>query len=80
MSQSILERNVFEAFDKANSLNAIKPNLNDLDNDFEYLFQTSSLSVHDVSWERTNNLPANINKASSWEIHQLTIYLSSMIF
>ena len=49
MSQSILERNVFEAFDKANSLNAIKPNLNDLDNDFEYLFQTSSLSVHDVS-------------------------------
>lgn len=62
MSQSVLERDAFEAFDRANNRNAIKHNLNDLDNDFEYLFQTSSLPVYGIGWGKTNNLSASIDR------------------
>ena len=62
MSCSVLERDSLEPFDRATSSDMIKHNLNDLDNEFEYLFQTLSFLVHDVGWERTNNLLANINK------------------
>lgn len=62
MTQSVLKRNALEAFDRANNPNAIKYNLNDLDNDFEYLFQTSSLPVYGIGWGRTNNLSASIDR------------------
>lgn len=45
MNQSILERDALEAFDRDTNPN---PNLNALDNDFEYLFSTLPLSVHDI--------------------------------
>ncbi len=47
MNRSTLERNALEAFDRANP-NLIDRNLDDLDNDFEYLFPTSPLPVHGV--------------------------------
>lgn len=62
MNQSVLERDLLKAFDKTHNPDIIKHNLNDLDNDFEYLFQTFSLLVHDVGQEITNNLSANINR------------------
>lgn len=40
MSWSILERKVFEVFDKDISLNIIKYNLNDISENFGYLFST----------------------------------------
>lgn len=49
MNQFILERNVFEVFNKATSLNTIEYNLDDLNNNFEYLFLTISLLIYDVN-------------------------------
>lgn len=45
MSWAILEEDILKAFDKATNLDL---NLNDLDDDFEYLFLTFLLLVHDV--------------------------------
>ncbi len=61
MSRSTLEKNTLETFDRANP-DLIDRNLDDLDNDFEYLVLTSPLSVHGVDWRRTNNLSAIINR------------------
>lgn len=47
MSCAILERDALEAFDRATNPD---PNLNDLDDDFEYLFPTLPLPVYDVDW------------------------------
>ncbi len=47
MCRSTLKRNVFETFDRANS-DLIDYNLDDLDNDFKYLFLTLLLPVHNV--------------------------------
>ncbi len=47
MSRSILERDVLEAFNRANQ-DQIYRDLDDLDHDFEYLFQTPPLPVHNV--------------------------------
>lgn len=58
----MLEKDVLEVFDKANNPDAIKYNLNDLNIDFKYLFQTPSFPVHSVGWGRTNNLSVNINR------------------
>lgn len=55
MSQAILKRDALEAFDKATNPD---PNLNDLDDNFEYLFPTLSLPVHDIDW----GPPADIDK------------------
>lgn len=44
----MLERDMLEVFYKATSLNAIKYNWNNLDNDFEYLFLTLPFLVHNV--------------------------------
>ncbi len=38
MSWFVIERNTLKFFNSSNSLDAIERNLNDLDNDFEYLF------------------------------------------
>lgn len=46
MSQTILERDVLKVFDKA--INP-SPNLNDLDDNFEYLFLAFPFLVHDVN-------------------------------
>lgn len=48
MYQSILERDALEVFDRDTNLD---PNLNALDNDFEYLFSTLPLSIHDIDWK-----------------------------
>ncbi len=61
MSQSTLERDALEAFDKANP-DLIDCNLDDLNDDFEYLFPTPLLLVHSVGWGETNDLPAIIHK------------------
>lgn len=47
---------MFEAFNKDTNP---YPNLNDLDNDFEYLFPTFLLPVYDIDWE----LVADIDKS-----------------
>ncbi len=52
---------MLETFDRANP-DLIDCNLNNLDDDFEYLFPTPSLSVHGVDWRRTNNLLAIIDR------------------
>ncbi len=62
MSQSTLEKDALEAFDKANP-DLIDRDLDDLDNNFEYLFPTSPLPVHGVGWEGTNDLPAIIDRS-----------------
>ncbi len=61
MSWFILEKNELEAFDRAN-LDLIDHNLDDLDNDFEYLFPTPLLLIHGIDWRKTNNLSAIINR------------------
>lgn len=55
MSWSILEKDVLKVFDSTTNLD---PNLNDLDNGFEYLLLTLIFSVHDINW----GLLANINR------------------
>ena len=60
MSQSILERDTFEAFDKVNP-DLIGCNLDDLNNDFEYLFPTPPLRMHGVSQYRRDLLSDNIS-------------------
>ncbi len=47
MSRSTLERDALEAFDRANP-DLIDRDLDDLDDDFEYLFLTPPLLVHGV--------------------------------
>lgn len=44
----MLEKNTLEIFDKATSLDIIKCNLNDLNNIFEYLFQTLFFLVYSI--------------------------------
>lgn len=44
----MLERDMLKVFDKTISPNAIECKLNDLHDDFEYLFQTPSFSVHGI--------------------------------
>ncbi len=61
MSRSTLERNMLEAFDRANP-NLINRNFDDLDDDFEYLFPTLPLSVYSVDWKGTNNLSTIIDR------------------
>ncbi len=61
MSRSTLERDILEAFDRANP-DLIDRDLDDLDNDFEYLFPTLLLPVHDVGWRGTNDLLAIIDR------------------
>ncbi len=61
MSWSNLEKNALKAFDRANP-NLIDCNLDDLDNNFKYLFLTLPLPVYSIDWRRTNNLLAIINK------------------
>ncbi len=61
MSRSTLERNLLEAFDKVNP-DLIDCNLDDLDNDFKYLFPTPPLLVYGVDWRGTNNLSAIIDR------------------
>ncbi len=61
MSRSTLERKALEAFDRANP-DLIDRNLDDLDDDFEYLFPTPPLPVHGVDWRRTNNLSDIIDR------------------
>ncbi len=48
-------------FDRANP-DMIDCDLDDLDDDFEYLFSTPLLLVYSVGWGRTNDLPAIINR------------------
>lgn len=62
MSQSTLEKNTLETFDKVNP-NLVDSNLDDLDNDFKYLFPTLPLPVHDVDQGGTNNLLAIIDRS-----------------
>ncbi len=62
MSWSTLEKNALEAFERANP-DLIDRNLDDLDNNFEYLFSTPSLPIHGVDWRGTNNLSAIIDKS-----------------
>ncbi len=62
MSRSTLKKNVLEAFNKVNS-DLIDSNLDDLDNDFEYLFLTPPLLVHGVDWRRTNNISVIIDRS-----------------
>ena len=66
MSQSTLESNTLETFDRANP-DLIDHNLDDLDNDFEYLFPTPPLLVHSVGWEKTNDLSAIIDRGQYQE-------------
>ena len=61
MSWSILEKNALKTFDKANP-DLIDRNLDDLDNDFKYLFPTPLLLLHSIDWRGTNNLSAIINR------------------
>ena len=58
------EKNVLETFDKATNLN---PNLNDLDDDFEYLFLILLFPVHDIGWGPSANI---INEYSTTAIEQ----------
>ena len=58
MTWSTLERDVLEAFDKAN-LDLINYDLNNLDNNFGYLFLTPPFLVYDVSLGGINNLPSD---------------------
>lgn len=53
MSWFILERDALEVFNKATNLNL---NLNDLNNDFEYLFPTLPLLVHYLDWGLLSNI------------------------
>ena len=62
MSRSILEKNALEVFDRAH-LDLIDCNLDDLDNDFEYLFRIPLFLVYCVNWRRTNNLSAIIDRS-----------------
>lgn len=59
MSYSILKRDTIEVFDKATNLDIIEYNLNNLDNNFEYLFLTIPFSMYNVDWR----LPINIDKS-----------------
>ncbi len=52
---------MLEAFDRAN-LNLIDYNMDDLDNDFEYLFPTPPLPIHGINWKGTNDLSAIIDR------------------
>ncbi len=61
MSRSTLERNALEAFDRANP-DLIDHNLDDLDDDFEYLFPILPFLVYGIDWKGTNNLSAIIDK------------------
>ncbi len=61
MSRSTLERNALEAFDRANP-DLIDRDLDDLDDDFKYLFPTPPLPIHGVGWGGTNDLPAMIDR------------------
>ena len=54
MSRAILKEDVLKDFNKAINLNR---NLNNLDNDFEYLVSTFPFPVHDADWRP----PAIIN-------------------
>lgn len=47
ISRFILEKNAFKTLDKVN-LNLIDCNLDNLDNNFEYLFLTSLLAIYSV--------------------------------
>lgn len=58
MSQSMLERDVVEAFDKATTPNTIERNLDKVNKDFEYLFSTIFLPIHNID----QGLPANTNR------------------
>lgn len=48
MSWSILERDMLETFNRATTLDIIERNLDDLDNDFQYLFPTIPFLVYDI--------------------------------
>lgn len=48
MSQVFLEINLLEAFNKFTNSD---PNLNDLDNYFEYIFPIFLFFIYDVDWE-----------------------------
>lgn len=48
MSWSILKKNILKVFDKTN-LDLIDCNLDNLDNDFKYLFPTPPLLVYSVN-------------------------------
>lgn len=59
MSYAILERDTLEVFDRTTSPDIIECNLNNLDNNFEYLFPTISFSMYNINW----GLPINIDKS-----------------
>lgn len=61
MSWSTLKRNVFEAFNKANP-DMIDRNLDNLNDDFKYLFLTLPFPVHGVGQGGINDLLAIINR------------------
>lgn len=55
------KKNAFNAFNLAN-LDLIDCNLNDLDNDFGYLFLTFLFLVYSTDWGRTNNPLVTIDR------------------
>lgn len=61
MNQFTLKKNIFEVFNRVNS-DLIDRNLDDLNNDFKYLFLIPLFPVYDVDWGGTNNLSAIINR------------------
>lgn len=48
MSWSVLKRDALETFNRATTLDAIERNLDDLDNDFQYLFPIILFPVYNV--------------------------------
>lgn len=56
MSQSILARDRPKIFDRTN-VDLIDCDLDDLDDNFKYLFPTSLFPVYDINRGETNNLP-----------------------
>ncbi len=60
-----MKKDALEAFDKANP-DLIDQNLDDLDNNFKYLFLTLPLPVHAVGWEGVNDLQAIIDRGQHW--------------
>lgn len=56
-----MERNTLKAFDRAN-IDVIDRILDDLDNDFKYLFPTPLFLVYGVDWEKINNLSTIIDR------------------
>lgn len=57
-----MEKNIFKACNRANP-NLMDYNLDNIDNDFKYLFPTSLFLVYRVDWKETNNLLAIIDKS-----------------